>query len=125
MQTTPKSENAFDIENKNDETVNAYLTQKLSPQSQERIKAGRCREFYCGERITSGSCISNSVKLEIIAEESENDKGHLSCLPLTTAGTTAITSTNEESTPLDGDVDMHVHQKSVSGKFTGMKLLIQ
>ena len=125
LQTTNQTENVFEIEGKNEETSNAHLTQKHLHLSKEKIKANGCCEVGIDERRATGKYIGNSVELNVIVEDSENDKTHLTSLPPLIVGTPAITSTEDEFNPSYGHVDGHVRQKSILGGLTGSSSFIQ
>lgn len=125
LQTTHQTEDVFGIEGKNDETANAHLTQKHLHHSKEEIKANGCREVGIDERRATGKYIGNFEELNVIVEESENDKTRLTSLPPLTVGTPAITSTEDEFHPSCGNVNGHVREKSALGGLTGSSSFIQ
>ena len=102
------AENAFAIDDTNDEPKNAYATGKLNPKTPEEVfKERRAVEaiqetaaVQHDEMNTDDSCISTAKKVVIKAMEQKNDQRDLSYPSVTTEDTAKLSPPNDH-------LDMH------------------
>ncbi|XP_078364796.1 uncharacterized protein LOC144649210 isoform X2 [Oculina patagonica] len=115
--TLKTADSAFTIEIKNDEPKQAYFTGTLGPEKPKEVcKKGRTFEVIQetvtvqrDEMDTDDSRISDSKELAIKAKEPENDQEDTSPPLATTVDNNAMTTNNERS-PSNDDLDMHILQ---------------